>query len=165
MSSRILLLDETRIAAKLRRMAYEVWERVPHADAITVVGIEGGGLGVAQALAKILGEISGATVDVHALRIDKRKPVTIADALPVDISGKDVVLVDDVANSGKTLLYALRPLLAYEPARILLAVLVDRAHKSFPVTPDIVGHTVSTTLQEHIDVVCDGDRVVSAYLH
>lgn len=165
MSSRILLLDETRIAAKLRRMAYEVWEHVPHAQAFTVVGIEGGGLGVARALAKILGEISGAAAEVHALKIDKRKPVTIADALPVDISGKDVVLVDDVANSGKTLLYALRPLLAYEPASILLAVLVDRAHKAFPVAPDIVGHTVSTTLQERIEVVCDGDRVVSAYLH
>ncbi len=165
MSSRILLLDEVRISAKLRRMAYEVWERVPEATAITVVGIEGGGLGVAKALAKILAEISGAAVDVHALRLDKRKPVTVADALPVNISGKDVVLVDDVANSGKTLLYALRPLLAYEPARILLAVLVDRAHKSFPIAPDIVGHTVSTTLQEHIEVVCEGERVVSAYLH
>jgi pyrimidine operon attenuation protein/uracil phosphoribosyltransferase len=165
MSSRILLLDESCISAKLRRMAFEVWERLPEAKSITVVGIDGGGLGVAHALATILEEISGAAVEVHALKLDKRKPVTVDDALPVDISGKDVVLVDDVANSGKTLLYALRPLLAYEPARILLAVLVDRAHKSFPVTPDIVGHTVSTTLQEHIEVVCEGERVVNAYLH
>ena len=165
MSSRLLLLDESRISAKLRRMAFEVWERLPTAETITVIGIEGGGLGVAHALANMLGEISGATVDVHALKLDKRKPVSVENALPVDISGKDVVLVDDVANSGKTLLYALRPLLTYEPARILMAVLVDRAHKSFPVVPDIVGHTVSTTLQEHIEVVCEGERVVSAFLH
>ena len=73
-------------------------------------------------------------------------------------------LVDDVGNSGKTLLYALRPLMNYELKKIMIAVLVDRKHKSYPVTADIIGHSISTTLLEHIEVITEGDDITAAYL-
>ncbi|RYZ52316.1 MAG: phosphoribosyltransferase, partial [Sphingobacteriales bacterium] len=80
------------------------------------------------------------------------------------LNNKNIVLVDDVANSGKTLLYALKPLMDFEPAKIQVAVLVDRKHKNFPVTPDIIGHSVSTTIQEHIIVQYEGGRLTGAHL-
>ena len=69
-----------------------------------------------------------------------------------------------MANSGKTLLYGQKATMDYEPKRILLAVLVDRKHKSFPVSADIVGHSVATTIQDHIEVICDNGEIEAAYL-
>ena len=96
--------------------------------------------------------------------MNKKQPLHDEIKINEDLSGRSVVLVDDVANSGKTLLYALKPLLAYELKKILIAVLVDRKHKSFPISPDIVGHTVATTLQEHIEVEHHNNDITAAYL-
>jgi len=98
------------------------------------------------------------------LKLNKKQPLNGEINLPENCSSTSVVLVDDVANSGKTLLYALKPLLEVELKRIMIAVLVDRRHKSYPITPDIVGHSISTTLHEHIEVETDGNNITAAYL-
>jgi pyrimidine operon attenuation protein / uracil phosphoribosyltransferase len=82
----------------------------------------------------------------------------------MDFNKKVVILVDDVANSGKTLTYALKPFLEFHPKKIQTLVLVERSHKVFPVQPDYVGLSVGTTLQEHIYVEVDGDEVKGAWL-
>lgn len=161
---RILILDKERIGYKLQRMAYQVWEHNSKADSVTLVGVEGSGLVVAKNLAKRIEEISPLKVDVLSLSLNKKKPLSKEIKLSEDLTGRSVVLVDDVANSGKTLLYALRPLLDHELKSIQVAVLVDRKHKSFPVSPDIVGHTIATTLQEHIEVETKGENIEAAYL-
>ncbi len=69
-----------------------------------------------------------------------------------------------MANSGKTLLYCLNGILAYDLKKVMVAVLVDRKHKSFPIATDIVGHTVATTLQDHIEVETKGKKVMAVYL-
>jgi pyrimidine operon attenuation protein/uracil phosphoribosyltransferase len=74
------------------------------------------------------------------------------------VDGKVVVIVDDVANTGRTLLYAVKPLLDMAPKKIRVAVLVDRRHKAYPVSADYVGTSLSTTLHEHIDVSLSGDQ-------
>ena len=74
------------------------------------------------------------------------------------------MLVDDVANSGKTLLYAIRPLLELQPNNIQITVLVDRKHKNYPIAPDIIGHSVSTTLQDAILVSFEKDKITGAFL-
>jgi pyrimidine operon attenuation protein/uracil phosphoribosyltransferase len=160
----ILILDEERIKWKLQRMAYEIWEHNSKEKSITLIGIQGSGLAVANALAERLREISKLQVNIITLKINKRKPVGDEIVIGEDISGQSVVLVDDVANSGKTLLYALRPILDHELKKITIAVLVDRKHKSFPVSPDIVGHSVATTLQEHIEVKTEGELITGVYL-
>ncbi len=164
-ASRHLLLDETRIQRTLRRMAYEIWERTSDEQALTFVGIRDSGLAVAQSLAALVREISGMAVDVVPLSLDKKAPLRHPPVVDADLFGRSVVLVDDVANSGRTLFYALGPLLRFELRSLLIAVLVERQHKAFPITPDVVGHAVSTTLQEHIDVESNGDAVLAAYLH
>lgn len=160
----VLILDKQRIAHKLQRMAYQVWEHNSNEKAITLLGIEGSGLAVAENLAVRIREISSLNVEVLSLKLNKRKPLENPASISHNLTGKSVVLVDDVANSGKTLLYALRPVLDYDTAKILIAVLVDRKHKSFPVSPDIVGHSIATTLQEHIEVETDGSEITAAYL-
>ena len=75
-----------------------------------------------------------------------------------------IVLIDDVANSGRTMLYALKPFLQYLPKKIQTAVLVDRRHKSFPLSVDFVGYSLSTTLQDMVMVDVEGSSIKSAYL-
>jgi pyrimidine operon attenuation protein/uracil phosphoribosyltransferase len=73
-------------------------------------------------------------------------------------------VIDDVSNSGKTVLYAMKPFLAYHPRKIQALVLVERSHNSFPVHPDYSGISIATTLQEHIYVEVEGEKVLGAYL-
>lgn len=91
-------------------------------------------------------------------------PVDIVLSKQLDFNDKNILLVDDVANSGKTLLYALKPLLAFHPKRIQTLVLVERMHKLFPVKPDFVGLSVATTLQDNIIVEVEGDEITGAYI-
>jgi pyrimidine operon attenuation protein/uracil phosphoribosyltransferase len=164
MEKKVLILNEERITRKLQRMAYQIWEHNSGEQEIVLVGIEGSGLAVAEALGKRLREISPIGIKVVSLRVNKKQPLEDGVGLTENLNGRSVVLVDDVANSGRTLLYGLKPLLAFEPKKILIAVLVDRKHKSFPVSPDIVGHEVATTLQDHIVVECEENRITAAYL-
>jgi len=159
-----IILDKERINHKLQRMAYEIWENYSKEKNITLIGISGSGAIVAKSLARRLKEISPLNVDMITLQLNKRKPLSAAINIDEDLTGKAIILVDDVANSGKTLLYALSPILRYEPKKVMIAVLVDRRHKSFPITPDIVGYSVSTTLQEHIEVETEGEHITAAYL-
>lgn len=161
---RVLILDSERINWKLQRMAYQIWEHNSDETHITLIGIIGTGLSVARSLAERLSKISPLQVDVVAIDINKKKPLSGEIKLNKNVSGHSVVLVDDVANSGKTLLYALRPLLDFEVKKVMIAVLVDRKHKSFPISPDIVGHSLATTLHEHIEVETDNNNIVAAYL-
>lgn len=161
---RILILDRHRIDLKLQRMAFQIWEHNNDAKQITLIGIANGGAAVAASLGERLRKISNLEVSVRTLKINKRDPLSETITLDEDLNGQHIVLVDDVANSGKTLLYALRPLLDFRPSRIMIAVLVDRKHKTFPVTPDIVGHSISTTLQDNITVELDGEIIDAAYI-
>lgn len=161
---RILILDKDRIARKLKRMAYQVWEHNSNAEAVTLVSVKGGGDIVAENLKTILEQISPLKVEHVTVKMNKRKPLTEDIVLESELSGKSLVVVDDVANSGRTLMYALKPLLQFDLKKMLIAVLVDRRHKSFPITPDIIGHSVATTLQEHIEVETEGREVTGAYL-
>ena len=164
MQQKILILDKERIGRKLQRMAYEIWEHNTKEEEVIIIGIEGSGAAVAWELAKRLKDISGLNVELLTITLNKKEPLAQPITLDKDLNGKAIVLVDDVANSGKTLLYGLKATMDYEPKRILLAVLVDRKHKSFPVSADIVGHSVATTIQDHIEVVCENGEIEAAYL-
>jgi pyrimidine operon attenuation protein / uracil phosphoribosyltransferase len=161
---RVLILDKERIDRKLQRMAYQIWENNSHETEVTLIGIVNGGLAVAESLAERLRQISPLQVHVIPMKLDKKQPMTSEITFKENFNGRSVIIVDDVANSGKTLLYAIKPLLAFEVKKIMVAVLVDRKHKSFPVSSDIVGHSVATTLQEHIEVETNNSDIIAAYL-
>jgi pyrimidine operon attenuation protein / uracil phosphoribosyltransferase len=163
--NKIQILTAAQIDQKLKRMAYEIWEKNSEEKEIFIIGIEETGAAVASKIAEILQEISPLKIKFSTLVINKKSPLQQDIRLNADaLNNKAVVLIDDVANSGKTLLYALKPLMDFEPAKIQVAVLVDRKHKNFPVTPDIIGHSVSTTIQEHIIVNYEQGKLTGAHL-
>jgi pyrimidine operon attenuation protein / uracil phosphoribosyltransferase len=159
-----LILTAEQIDRKLQRMAYQIWEQNTGQEALTMIGIASNGVVMARSLAARLEQISPLKVTVIELQFNKSNPLADLPDISENLDGKSLVLVDDVANSGKVLLYALRPVLQYMPSRIIMAVLVDRKHKSYPVYPDIVGHSLSTTLQENIRVESDGEQLTGVYL-
>lgn len=164
MVKKTLILDEQKIALKLQRMAYQVWEANSSEKELVVAGVEGSGTIIAKYLADALRQISPIKIIETTIRVNKKNPLLSPGSVDEDLNGKSIVLVDDVANSGRTLLYAMKPLLQFGLKKILVAVLIDRTHKSFPVSPDIVGHTIATTLQEHVEVECTGDKAQAVYL-
>ena len=149
---------------KLRRMAYEILENNPGVDAITLAGIHGNGLIVARQVADILSSIGSIAVEFIEVLMDKRDPGDASLSRAVSLEGRVVILVDDVTNSGRVLTYALKPFLNGYPRTIQSLVLVERSHKTFPIHPDFVGLTLSTTLHEHISVEVVGDRISGAWV-
>lgn len=162
--NRTLILDQERIAFKLRRMAYEIWERNSDEKEIVLIGIEKGGRILASNLAVILKEICPLQIVSMPININKKKALHHAVDFNINLNGKVIVLCDDVVNSGKTIMYSLHAILHYDLKKAMVAVLVDRKHKSFPVSSDIVGHTLATTIQEHVEMETKGDKITAVYL-
>ena len=161
---RTLILSAQQIELKLQRMAYQIWEQNANQTELFMIGIAENGYVLASLLAQKLETISPIKVHLIRLKIDKANPLNALPTINENLNEKSVLLVDDVANSGKVLLYALRPVLQYLPSKISLAVLVDRKHKSYPINPGIVGQSISTTLQENISVESDGANLTGVYL-
>ena len=149
---------------KLRRMAYEILENNIGESHVILAGIRQNGYVMARNLMALLKEISDKSIQLIGLSLDKKHPSTIDIDTVVDFNDKVVILVDDVTNSGKTLLYALKPFLQHYPKKIQILVMVERSYKKYPVQADYVGLSLSTTLQEHIYVEVEGDRITGAYL-
>jgi len=151
-----------KIRQKVKRIAFEIAEDNYDEPEIILAGIckETEGYALASLLNDELKKISSANIRLTHIELNKRNP----DDQPVELNlseaevdNKVIILVDDVANTGRTLLYAIKPLLAWSPKKIRIAVLVERKHKLFPVSPDYVGLSLSTTFQEHIKVVLSGN--------
>lgn len=164
MGNQIHILSEKQIAMKMKRMAYEIYEQNSQEKEIVLIGIHPGGEIVAKGLKSILEEISPLKVEMESLTLNKKEPLKDNLTIEADLNDKSVILVDDVANSGKTLMYALKPLLNFSPTKVQIAVLVDRKHKNYPIVPDIIGHSVSTTLQDHIMVETENNILKAAFL-
>jgi pyrimidine operon attenuation protein/uracil phosphoribosyltransferase len=158
------ILDQVVAEKKLRRMAFEILESNPDEQEIILAGIRESGSVVAKCIQQLLQEIGGIKTTLITITLDKRMPASVDLSTEVDFNDKVVIIVDDVANSGRTLMYALKPFLGSRPKKIQALVLVERSHNSFPVHPDYTGLSVATTLQENIIVEVDGDRVTGAYL-
>jgi len=161
---RVLILDKERIAHKLCRMAYEIWEHNSDEKEIFLIGIMKGGKILADKLSAIIEDISPLKVQTIPFRVNKKEPLTHTLDIKEDLTGRTVILVDDVVNSGKTIMYAMRAILSYDLKKLMVAVLVDRKHKSFPVYSDIVGHSLATTLQDHIEMETEGNEIIAVYL-
>ncbi|MGB4844761.1 MAG: phosphoribosyltransferase family protein, partial [Ferruginibacter sp.] len=130
---------------KLRRMALQVVEQNNNAEQLILIGIKANGTVIAEKIHQYLKEVFSGEVMVLELSLDKKNPSTITLNKTIDFTDKTILLIDDVANSGRTMLYALKPLLEQLPKKIQTLALVERTHKTFPVAVDYVGLSVSTT--------------------
>jgi len=163
-STKKYILDQVTAEKKMRRMALEIIENNIDETGIILAGVRESGTVVAKHMQELLSEISPVKTELISITLDKREPKEVTLSKEMDFNNEVIILVDDVANSGKTLLYALKPFLVFHPKKIQMLVLVERSHNSFPVHPDYVGLSVSTTLQEHIYVEVEEGKIAGTYL-
>lgn len=158
------ILDSDTAAKKLQRMAYEILENNTDEQHLIIAGIRENGHVVGSILAGLLRSLSDKTVELTSITVDKKTHASVTLDTNIDFTDKVVILTDDVSNSGKTLTYALKPILSFFPKKIQTLVMVERSHKKFPVHPDYVGLSLSTFLHEHIFVEVEGGQIRGAYV-
>jgi pyrimidine operon attenuation protein/uracil phosphoribosyltransferase len=159
--NKILIINHEQAIKSISRMAWEIYERNLEENELIIAGIVGRGYAVAELLMAELSKISKQKLSLHQLVIDKRNPQveTISIVPDIKVKGKTTIVVDDVLNSGRTLIYCLVPLITHNAKKIQTAVLIDRSHKTFPVHVDYVGTALSTGVREHVDVTIEQKKV------
>ena len=155
-----IILNHQEIEFKIKRIAFQIYETFINDEEIIIAGINGNGSVFAQKLANVLKTISPLKITVCDVIIDKKSPTsTITTSIDKSTyENKGLVLVDDVLNSGTTLIYGVKHFLEVPLAKFKTAVLVDRNHKKYPVKADFKGISLSTSILEHVQVVFDTDN-------
>ncbi len=161
------IIAHKQVKQKIKRLAIEILEHNYDQKVIYLMGVNNNGYRFAKLIQKEM-QLWG-KVEVHLInvRLNAAHPLKDEITISVDsktLSGQNVVVVDDVANSGRTLYFATKPLLNILPRKIEAAVLVDRMHKLFPIKVDYVGMSLATTLKQNIQVDLDDGRAFSVLL-
>ena len=153
--SQTQILTPFEINQKVQRIAWQVYEQNIKETEIILAGIEDRGYLLALEIAAILKKISKLSIVLVKVKMDKKNPKDTIEINPntLDFSNKVIVLIDDVLNSGKVLIYGVNHFLNFKLKKLTTAVLVDRNHKRFPVKADVKGLSLSTSLLENVDVV------------
>ena len=149
---------------KLQRMAFEIVEKNIGEKEIILAGIKESGLIIANIIKAFLQDVFKGKISVIEIDIDKKNPKNISIPKENNFDDAVIIITDDVANTGKTLLYAIKPFLEFNPKKIQALVLVERSYKQFPVAPDYVGMSVSTATDEKIIVETNGTEILGARL-
>lgn len=159
-----VVLEHDDLRRTLRRIAHEIAEKNPSSEALAIVGIHTRGAILARRLHAVLGELTGAALPIGDLDISfyrddagsrdpAAQPVVHASHVDFDVSGRTVVLVDDVLFTGRTVRAGIDALFDYgRPRRVQLAVLCDRGHRELPIRPDYVGKNLPTAREERVNV-------------
>ncbi|QMU27183.1 phosphoribosyltransferase family protein [Adhaeribacter radiodurans] len=164
-SSRILTRQE--IMQKIKRMAFEIYEKNFEESSLYLAGIHENGYKLAELLAAELGRISPLTIQLLGITLDKIHPLSqpiVLDPANPHLEGQVVILVDDVLNSGKTMAYSFQLFLKTEVKKVETATLINRNNTLYPITVTYTGLSLATTLLEHIRVVLTDDESYGAYL-
>ncbi|MBG6062885.1 pyrimidine operon attenuation protein/uracil phosphoribosyltransferase [Flavobacterium sp. CG_9.1] len=164
--SKNIILTNQEIEHKIKRIAYQIYETFVEEEEIVIAGIAANGFIFAKKIAQVLETISPIKVSLCEVQINKQNPdLPIHTSLSKEqYANKGLILVDDVLNSGTTLIYAVRHFIDVPLKKFKTAVLVDRNHKKYPVKADFKGISLSTSLLEHVQVVFDEDNDNCAYL-
>ena len=159
------ILNHQEINHKIRRIAYQIYESNVNEEEIILAGIENNGFILAKKLKQNLEKISDLNPILCKVKIDKKNPLS-----PIETSleqgeyiNKSIVLIDDVLNSGSTLIYGVKHFLDVPLKQFKTAVLVNRNHKKYPVKADFKGISLSTSLNEHVEIILTG-KTFEAYL-
>ena len=149
------ILNQRQIQQKIKRLAIEILEHNLRAEEIILAGINNNGMVFAELLMQELINITDISITVTRIRLNPAKPLSseiLLEMPPEQAHDKVIIIVDDVANTGRTIFYAIKPLLDILPKKVEVAVLVDRTHKAFPIRVDYYGISLATTLKETINV-------------
>ena len=166
-SKKTLVLNALQVEQKINRMAYEIYENNYEEKEVIVAGIAQHGFILAKRIASVLENISPIKTKLFEISLDKDNPFNSKATSKIsdkEIKDKTIILVDDVLNSGQTLIYGAKLFMNVAVKKIITVVLVDRNHTRYPVKADYVGLSLSTTLQEHISVELTGNGKDAVYL-
>ena len=161
------LLDHRQIDQKIKRLAIEILEQNYNELEIILAGINNNGLDFAKMLMDELVAITDKTITLTELNLSPAAPLSREVTIGIDkeeLNDKVIIIVDDVANTGRTIFYAYKPLLDILAKKIQVAVLVDRKHKAFPIKVDYVGMSLFTTMHDNIDVQIKNKKKMAVYL-
>lgn len=164
-STKHIILNHDEINHKIKRIAYQIYESNVDETEVILAGIDSNGYTLAKKLKVNLDKISDLKSILCKVVIDKKNPLNeVSTSLNTeDYAMKSIILIDDVLNSGSTLIYGVKHFLNVPLKQFKTAVLVNRNHKKFPVKADFKGISLSTSLNEHVEVVLEGKNY-EAYL-
>ena len=148
------IMDQKHIQKTIKRISYQIYETNSEENELVLAGIRENGLELATRIQKELKKISDLDVVLIEIKMDKKNPrdkISMSQSISF-CENKSVVVVDDVLNTGKTLIYAVKKFLSIKLKKIQTAVLVNRNHKNFPIKGDFKGISLSTSIKEHINV-------------
>ena len=148
------VLDQYQISMKIARLAYEILENNEEEQTLVLAGINNNGYRFAELLVKTLENISDKKFLLSRIRLNPAKPLEHPIEInrsKAELENSCVIIIDDVANTGRTLFYAFAVLMKILMKKVEVAVLVDRKHKQFPIKVDYVGLSLATTMQENIE--------------
>lgn len=159
------ILSHEEINHKIKRIAYQIYEANVNEEEVIIAGISNNGYILAKKLKTALSKISDINPILCKVTLDKKNPIgTIETSIsPEDYKNKSLVLVDDVLNSGTTLVYCVKHFLDVPLKQFKTAVLINRNHKKYPVKADFKGISLSTSLNNHVEVVLN-EKKQAAYL-
>lgn len=161
-SNNNVILNTHQINQKIKRIAYQIYENNSNEKEIVIAGIKSNGYILASKIADELSKICSLKIVMCNVTIDKKNPLQqiTTSIASTEYQNKSLVLIDDVLNSGSTLIYGIKHFLEVPIKRFKTAVLVNRNHKKFPVKADFKGISLSTTLKEHVTVEFDKNEAV-----
>jgi pyrimidine operon attenuation protein/uracil phosphoribosyltransferase len=148
------IMDQKHIQKTIKRISYQIYETNSEENELVLAGIKENGLELATRIQKELKKISDLDVVLIEIKMDKKNPrdkISVSKSISF-CENKSVVVVDDVLNTGRTLIYAVKKFLSIKLKKIQTAVLVNRNHKNFPIKGDFKGISLSTSIKEHINV-------------
>ena len=154
------VLDFEKISRICGRLAYQILENNINEDEILLVGIKEKGYEIAKIIEQKLKDINSSKVHLKSITIDKKNPNQISEVdINFDLMPKSVYLVDDVLNTGKTLMFAVNSLLKYDFDLIKTLVLIDRNHKKYPIKVDFKGISLSTNLDDTVKLISENKNL------
>tara|TARA_B110000014_G_scaffold30674_1_gene19185 strand:+ start:212 stop:706 length:495 start_codon:yes stop_codon:yes gene_type:complete len=158
-----IILDSIDINNKIRRISFEILEKNFDENEIFLVGVLPNGKYLSNKISEFLSQFSKIKLNLHFIEIEK-KSRSIDKIIPSlnseMVNNKVIVIIDDVMNSGGTLMYSINEMLKFKPKKIQIAVLIERYYKNFPLNPDYKGLELSTSETEHVEVKLDGSPKV-----
>ena len=159
------ILDYQSIKKKIRRISLQILESNIDRDEIIIAGIDLNGFIIAKKISQEISKISEINIKLCKVKIDKKNPLNdISTSLNFeDYQNKSIVVIDDVLNSGATLMYSVKYFLNTKIKSLKTAVLVDRNHKKYPIKADFKGLSLSTSIQSKVEVVID-EKKIEAFL-
>lgn len=166
MPKKSIILDEKQVHNKIRRIAFEIYEHNFSEKEIFLAGIYDRGYTFSQHVKKALESISPLKVNIIKVELNKISPLQTEVTLDCDkeiLKGKSIIIVDDVLNTGRTLVYSFKAFLNVEIKKMEVAVLIKRSHKLFPVSANYIGYELSTTFNEHVEVNLNKPMSVCLY--